>query len=216
MSKRQFFKRCVFPLAIFTITLFIIFSNPFANLAKEPEITTTTYSNKELMQFHEKYSSLLYSIRADLRDQGYPLSVDFAMLNDEKVEIIIKRHEISNELKPKEIKEVEQLVNKFIEKQKFNPTMFQIHISNSTQPVLKTANRISYNDLIEYISYPLLDKGVNGFYLHNKFSPETAEIIIEFADPIDENSKNEIQKMTNQVLKKNNFDTSVVKFVITN
>lgn len=216
MSKMQFFKRCVFPLAIFAVTLFIIFSNPFANFAKEPEITTTTYSNKELMQFHEKYSSLLPSIRADLRDQGYPLSVDFAMLNDEKVEIILKRHEISNELKPKEIKEVKQLVNKFLEKQKFNPTMFQIHISNSTQPVLKTANRISYNDLIEYISYPLLDKGVNGFYLDYEFSPETAEIIIKFADPIDENSKIEIQKMANQVLKKNNFDSSVVKFVITN
>lgn len=158
----------------------------------------------------------MISIRNELADYGYPLSVDFALSDDAKIEILIKRYEINKKLKPSEIQEVEQLVNQFIEKQNFDSSMFQISVSNSTQPILKTTNRLSYNDLIEYIVNALTDQDIGGYHINYKILPEASKIIMQFPNPLDKEQKEEIQQIANKVLEKNNFDPGSVQIKITN
>ncbi|ATP40572.1 hypothetical protein CSE16_11205 [Solibacillus sp. R5-41] len=212
MSIMQFFKRYLLPYIIFTIALFVILNTPLTHVAKQSK--TTSYSNIQLMQYQKKYTSLMDSIHTDLRKHGYVLTVDFAMVNDGKVEIFIKNLNMKKKLKPREIEEIKKIVNQLIEQQNFVRATFQIQLSNSTQPVLKAANRLSYNDLMEYIRSPLLDKGIKGFSLDYEISPKSSEVIIKFANPISENLKREIQQIGNAVLEKNNFDARMVKVVI--
>lgn len=214
MSFMQFFKRYLLPFAILTGALIIILTNPFANIANKTE--TTTYSNIQLMHYHKKYASFMHSIHTNLRDHGYALTVDFAMLNDEKVKILIQRLENNQKLKPRESEKIEKSVNQLIAQQHFDPATFQIQLSNSTPSALITANRISYHDLMESIRSLLLNNGVESFRLDYEILPESTEVIIRFADPISEKLKKEIQKMGNDVLEKNNFDSNMVKVIITN
>lgn len=211
MSFMQFSKRYLLPFAILTSALYIILTNPFANIAKNFE--TTTYSNKELITFHEKYMNLMHSIQAIIQKQDYPLTVDFAMLKDEKVAILINRHG-NKKLKPREFEEIEKSVNQLIIQHHFNPATFQIQQFNSAQLTIKTANRLSYHDLMESIRSPLLDKGLKKFYLDYEISLEFTEIMIKFTDPISEKLKKEIQQISNVVLEENNFDSQMVKVVI--
>ncbi|MFJ8236094.1 hypothetical protein ACIQ34_10145 [Ureibacillus sp. NPDC094379] len=218
MFKKVFSNRYTLPLAILLSAMFIFLFNPFANFAKESDIgiDITMYSNNELKQYHDKYESLMNSLRSDLSDHGYPLTVDFALLDDEKVEILIKRYEMNEELKSNEIHEVEQLVSKFLVQQHVEPSMFKISVSNTTQPVLKTANRLSYTDLTEYISNALTEEGIGGYHINYEILPVTTKIIMQFPNPLDRSQKEEIQQIAEKVLKKNNFAYGKIQIQLTN
>ncbi|MEK4425653.1 hypothetical protein [Solibacillus sp. FSL K6-1523] len=211
MSFMQFFKRYLLPFAILTSALYIILTNPFANIAKNSE--TTTYSNKELIEFHEKYASLMHSILTNIQIQGDPLTIDFAMLKDEKVEILIKNYG-NKKLKPREFEKLEKSIIQLITQQHFNPATFQIEQFNSAQSTTKTANRLSYYDLMESIRSPLLDKGLKEFHFDYEISSEFTKIMIKIANPISEKLKKEVQQISNDVLENNNFDSHMVKVVI--
>ncbi|MEG0471040.1 MAG: hypothetical protein RR588_01780, partial [Solibacillus sp.] len=83
MSFTQFFKRYLLPFSILTGALIIILTSPITNIEEESE--TATYTNVQLMQYHEKYAGLMHSIQTDLLKRGYALTVDFAMITNEKV-----------------------------------------------------------------------------------------------------------------------------------
>ncbi|MGE7666928.1 hypothetical protein ACQKMN_14560 [Ureibacillus composti] len=218
LKNRLFNHRYSLPFAILLSALFIFLLNPFANFAKESDlgIDITMYSNNELKQYHDKYESLMNSLRADLSEHGYPLTVDFALLDDEKIEILIKRYEPNEKLKSNEIQEVEQLVSTFLEKQNVDPSMFKISVSNTTQPVLKTANRLSYRDLTEYISNALTEEGIEGYHIDYEILPLTTKIIMQFPNPLEPSQKEEIQQIAEKVLKKNNFAYGKIQIQLTN
>lgn len=212
MSFTQFFKRYLLPFAILTSALYIILINPFANSAKNSE--ATMYSNKELLAFHEKYATLMHSILTNIQKQGDPITIDFAMLKDEKVEIFIKKTGNNKKLKPREFEKLEKSIFELIMEQNFDPTMFQIQKFNSAQSTTKTVNRLSYYDLMESIRSPLLDKGIKEFTLDYKISPDSIGIIIKFANSISEMLKKEIKQVSNAVLEEYNFDSRILKVVI--
>ena len=91
--------------------------------------------------------------------------------------------------------------------------MFTINVSNST---LKTTNRLSYNDLMEYIVNALTDQDIGGYHMNYKISPETSEIIMHFPNPLNQKQKEKILQTVNTVLEKNNFDSLRVQIKITN
>lgn len=212
MSFMQFSKRYLLPFAILTSALYIILTNPFANIAKNSE--TTMYSNKELIAFHDKYANLMHSILTNIQKKGDPLTVDFAMLKDEKVEILINRHGNNKKLKPREFEKLEKFIIQLIAQKNFDPATFQIQQFNSAQSTTRTANRLSYHDLMESIRSPLLDKGLKEFHLDYEISPKFTEVMIKFPNPISEKLKKEIQQISNAVLEENNFDSHLVKVVI--
>lgn len=206
MSKKQW----ILPLGIIAI-LFAILVNPFPNLAKDSE--SVTYTTNELIPYIEKYRSLIFRIDEQLCDNGYPSVIDYAMLTNEKIEILIRLAEV-NDMKKSE--DIIQIVNTMIEKEKFDPTMFQINISKLSEPTLNSENRLSYYDLMGYILLAMGEKDFGGFSLDYKILPETTEITIKLADLINETQKTEIQEIVNHVLKQNDFDPSMFQVNISN
>ncbi|WP_042473050.1 hypothetical protein [Bacillus ndiopicus] len=203
-------KKLILLLGIIGI-FFVLLANPFLNFAKEPE--TTPYTYNELLPYIEKYKSLIFYINKDLRDQGYPSIVDYALLSDEKIEILIKLKENNERVASKNI---QQIVKSVIEKQNFNPAIFQINISNMNKPTVKNENRLSYYDLMGYILLDMMEKNFEAFSLDYAILPENTEIIVKLADTIDENSRKEIQQIVSNILKQNNFDSNMFQINITN
>lgn len=219
MSKRKYFKLGILSLVLLLSALFIFLWNPSKNFTKVAETTTEPFifTSQELALYAEKYGSIVPNLLIDLGRKGYRVNVDLVLLEDKNIEILIKKYEIDEDLKRNEIKEIEQLVNNLLKQYNFDPAMFKISVSNDTQPILKTANRLSYRDLTEYIFVELADKGIGGFNINYKVSSEGSEISIKLGAPFDETKDQrrmkEIKEIADSVLRKNNFnpDTLQVK-----
>ncbi|MEG0381413.1 MAG: hypothetical protein RR603_06920, partial [Kurthia sp.] len=212
MSFTQFFKRFLLPFAILTGALIIILTSPITNIEQDSE--TATYTNVELMQYHKKYAGLIHSIQTDLRKHENRFTVDFSMITDEKVEILIQKLENNKKLKPREMENIEKSINQSITRQQFDPATFQIQFANATQLGLMKENRLSYHDLMESIRTPLLELGVTAFRLDYEISPESTAVTITFTTPISEKLKMEIQQIGNGVVENNYFDARMVEIVI--
>lgn len=222
MSKKKYFKIGILSLVLLSSALFIFLWNPSANFTKGPETTIEPFifTSEELAPYAEKYGSIVPNLLIDLGRKGYRVNVDLSLLDDENIEILIKKYEIVEDLKSNEIKEIEQLVNNLLKEYNFDPTMFKINVSNDTQPILKTANRLSYRDLTEYIFVELADKGIGGFNIDYKVSSEGSEIIIKLGEPFDETKDQrrikEIEDIVDSVLRKNNFNPDTLQVKVSN
>lgn len=222
MSKRKFFKMHILSLGLLSSALFVFLWNPSTNFTEGPEtiIEPHIFTSKELAPYAEQYGSIVPNLLVDLGRKGFRVNVDLALLDDENIEILIKKYEIVEDLKSNEIKEIEQLVNNLLEEYNFDPAMFKINVSNDTQPILKTANRLSYRDLTEYIFVELTDKGIGGFHIYYEVSSEGSEIIIKLGEPFDETKDQkrmkEIKDVADSVLRENNFDPDTLQVKVTN
>jgi len=222
MSKKKYFKMGILSLVLLSIALIVFLWNPSTNFteATETTIEPRIFTNKELAPYAEKYGSIVPNLLTDLGHKGYRVNVDLALLDDEKIEILIKKYEIVEDLKPNEIKEVEQLVKNLLKEYNFDPAMFKINVSNDTQPILKTANRLSYRDVTEYIFVELADKGIGGFNINYNVSSEGSEIIIKIGEPFDETKDQsrikKIKDVADSVLRKNNFNPDTLQVKVSN
>ncbi|MER2126094.1 hypothetical protein [Solibacillus sp.] len=222
MSKKKYFKIGILSLLLLSSALFVFLWNPSTNFTEGPETTVEPliFSSKELAPYAEEYGRIVPNLLIDLGRKGYRVNVDLSLLDDENIEILIKKYEIVEDLKPNEIKEIEQLVNNLLKEYNFDPAMFKIDVSNDTQPILKTANRLSYRDLTEYIFVELADKGIEGFNINYKVSSEGSEIIIKLGEPFDETKDQrrikEIKDVADSVLRKNNFNPDTLQVIVSN
>lgn len=222
MSKKKYIKLGMLSLVLLLSAVFIFLWNPSADFTKGHETTTEPFifTSKQLAPYAEKYGSIVPNLLTDLGHKGYPVNVDLALLEDEKIEILIKKYEIVEDLKPHELKEIEQLVINLLNKYNFDPAMFEIHVSNETQPISKTANRLSYRDLTEYIFIELADKGIGGFNINYEVSAEGSEIIIKLGEPFDETKDEqgmkEIKEIAHSVLRRNNFNPDMLQVKVSN
>ena len=159
--------------------------NPSTNFTEGPEtiVEPHIFTSKELALYAEQYGSIVPNLLVDLGHKGFRVNVDLALLDDENMEILIKKYEIVEDLKANEIKEVEQLVHNLLGEYNFDPAMFKINVSNDTQPILKTANRLSYRDLTEYIFVELTDKGMKNLMKGNHPWSQGKNLLISLRTP---------------------------------
>ena len=196
----------LFIIGISSIAFAISFKDSEKTIAHFPE-----KSNNELISYIQKYNNLVEYIRINLQEKGYGFVLDYAILPDENIELIIKLPDkkIKNHTK----KDIRKIAVDVIIKNNFDPESFQIrtesYYASSIKEVKNSSIRLSYNDLLGYILNDLEQSDYGTFSLQHEFSPENIRIIINVPTETNINKKQDIEKIALNIIKKNNFDPNI-------
>jgi len=211
------FKKKPFKLLLPFVTLTIMLS--FFLIHSSAETTenlksSTIKSNTDLMNYINKYNSLILDIKQELINNDYPVVIDYSISSDQKIELLIKTNE-ENTKKTKE--QIAQLTTEIIKGNKFNPSLFKINITNYYEPTQNTnssSTRLSYNDLIGYIGEELFAKYDIPFSLQYNFSPEKIKIALNLPTN-SEIGDIEIQNTILEVIKQQGLNPDIFQIDIT-
>lgn len=213
MLKKKTFK-FILPFVAATIILSPFLIHSSAKTTETPTASTIT-STTDLLSYVDKYNSVVTHITHELRNNDYPVVVDYSLLSNQKIELLIKTGE---KMTKKSVEEILQLTENTLRKNKFDPTVFSITITNYYEPTQNTNTssiRLSYNDLIGYIGEELFAKYDAAFSLQYEFSPEKTKITLNL--PVNYHiDHEEIQEVMLDVIKQYYFNPDIFQIEITN
>lgn len=179
----------------------LIFSNSMKLGSSLTKIQT------DLTNYVEEYDSLIDEITNVLRTNNVELFLDYAILPDEKVEILIKVP--SNDMAETTKDEIEQVVIRTLKENNSNPDLFLVHISSfyeKSTEVERLSTRLSYNDLIGYIKQELESKNHSTSSLDYKISSKKVELIIDL--PVNSSAavKKEAEQIARTIIEQNHYN----------
>jgi len=182
--------------------------------AKE-DINRGSHLSKE--EKHE-LNNLMGQISRSLHDENYGFVLDHAVLPNENIEVIVKLG--TEDVDKKTKKEIQQIATDVIKQNDFDSELFQFNVTsfyNSEKEGNRFSQRLSYNDLMGDIMQSLNEKGFDVAVQGKVLSDQNVNIILVLApDKVDEKTKKEVQNLAIDVIEKNNFDTEIFQFNITN
>ena len=179
------------------------------------DINRGSHLSKE--ERHE-LDNLIGQISKSLHDENYGFVLDHAVLPNENIEVIVKLG--TEEVDEKNKKEIQQIATDVIKQKDFDSELFQFNVTsfyNSEKEGNRFSQRLSYNDLMGEMMQSLNEKGYDIAVQGNVSSDKNVEISLVLPhDKYDEKTKQEVQKLAIDVIEKNNFDTELFQFNITN
>ncbi|PUB12197.1 hypothetical protein [Paenisporosarcina sp. OV554] len=162
--------------------------------------------------------NLMGQISRSLHDENYGFVLDHAVLPNENIEVIVKLG--TEDVDEKTKKEIQQIATDVIKQNDFDSELFQFNVTsfyNSEKEGNRFSQRLSYNDLMGDIMQTLSEKGFDIAVQGEVSSDKNVEISLVLApDKVDEKTRKEVQKLAIDVIEKNNFDTELFQFNITN
>lgn len=212
MPNKKFFQWMIPSIGI-TLTLLFFFIHPSAETTKSI-VPSTTKSNTELITYIDKYNLLVFNIKHQLRINGYPVVVDYAISSDEKIELLIK---INQENTKQTTEKIIQKVGDTIRQNNFDLASFHINVTNYDEPSPTniTSTRLSYNDLIGYIGEKLFAKYNIAFSLQHEVLPKNINITLNL--PTNYQTHNvEIRNSILGTIKQHNFNPILFQINLTN
>lgn len=204
------------------ILLFIIgFSSiAFANSFNNPEKAKTRFpdiNNNDLISNIQKYDNLIGDIRINLQEKGYGFVLDYAILPDENIELIIKLPNERIEISAK--KDIHKIAIGVIKENNFDPKLFQIRTENyygSTKDISKSSIRLSYNDLLGHILKGLEEGDGGTFSLYHEISTEDIRIVISVPIETNKSKKENIEQIALNIIKQNSLDPNLFQIDVIN
>lgn len=161
--------------------------------------------------------NLMGHVSKSLHDENYGFVLDYAVLPNENIEVIVKLG--TEEVDEKTKKEIQQIAANVIKQNDFDSESFQFNVTsfyNSKKEGNRFSQRLSYNDLMGDIIQSLNEKGFDVAVQGNVSSDKNVEISLVLPhDKFDEKTKKEVQQLATDVIEKNNFETEIFQFNIT-
>lgn len=169
----------------------------------------------------QQYEELMNEIKKELRKADIGFVLDYAILPDENIEILIKLP--SEKVKRSAKKEITQIVTGVLEENNMETDHFNLQISSFHKPSKKNtrvAVRLSYNDLMAHIMQELEHQDYSTFGLEYKIASEKVELIINLPVDYDQASHPQVERIATDIIEQNHhakedFQISVVNTIHT-
>ena len=138
------------------LCLLLIFSFSAVLLTTNKSAKEVDTRSTDLTVYIQQYDDLINEIKKELRKADIGFVLDYAILPDENIEILIKLP--SEKIKRSTKNEIKQLVTGVLKENNSDPDLFQLHISSYQKTPKENTRfsvRLSYNDLMGYLMQEL-------------------------------------------------------------
>ena len=170
--------------------------------AKEVEKVST-----DVTIYIQQYDELINEVKQALRKADIGFVLDYAILPNENIEILIK---LPNEkIKRSTKKEITKIVNGVLMENNFNPDLFQVSISSyhkTPKENKRYSVRLSYNDLMGYLMQALEKQNYSTFSLEYKMAAEKVELIINLPVDNDVAANPKVEQIATDIIELYHFD----------
>lgn len=196
-----------FKLLLLCLLLIFSFSAVvFIKAKSAKEADTPSEISTDLTVYIQQYEELITEIKQVLRKADIGFVLDYAILPDENIEILIK---LPNEkIKRSTKKEITKIVNGVLEENDYEPERFHLQISSFHKPPKESKRfsvRLSYNDLMGYIMQELEKQSYLTFSLEYKVAPEKVELTINLPVDYDTVGNSKVEQIATDVIKQHHY-----------
>lgn len=212
MFKKKFSK-IVLSLSIIVCGAFVYFSNASVQYAENSNESTQEMSNNELLNLIDQYNSLIVNISEKLRSEKYGFLLDYGVLPNGKIEIIVNLPD--NVLKGTKGK-IESLIVEVVKENKLNPDSFEINIRNHFKQYKTQSVGLSYNNLMGYILEQMTEKKYGSFSVSHNISSESINIEINLTEDKNDSTQKEVKDLVEKIITENDLNPKNFNVVITN
>ena len=174
----------------------------YSKSAKEVDTIST-----DLTVYIQQYDDLINEIKQELRKAGIGFVLDYAILPDENIEILIKLP--SEKIKRSTKKEIKQIVNGVITENHSDPDLFQLQISSyykTPKENTRFSVRLSYNDLMGYLMQELEKQNYSTFSLEYKVASKKVELTINLPIENDTAVNPKVEELATDIIKQHHYD----------
>lgn len=181
------------------------------------ETNTVSELSPDVTTYIKQYEGLINEIRQELRKADIGFVLDYAILPDESIEILIK---LPNEkIKRSAKKEITQIVNGVLEENNIEGEHFLLNISSYYKPTKENtrfAVRLSYNDLMGYIMQELEHQDYSTFGLEYKMASEKVELIVNLPVDNDPVFNSKVEQIATDIIEQNHYDKNDFQIKVLN
>ena len=170
--------------------------------AKEVDTIST-----DLTVYIQQYDELINEIKQELRKAGIGFVLDYAILPDENIEILIKLP--SEKIKRSTKKEITQIVTGVITENDSDPDLFQLQISSyykTSKENTRFSVRLSYNDLMGYLMQELEKQNYSTFSLEYKVASKKVELTINLPIENDTAVNPNVEKLATDIITQHHYN----------
>lgn len=165
-----------------------------------------TISNDVTVYIRE-YDGLINEIKQELRKADINFVLDYAILPDENIEILIKLP--SEKIKRSTKKEIKQIVNGVITENHSDPDLFQLEISSyykTPKENTRFSVRLSYNDLMGYLMHELEKQNYSTFSLEYKVASKKVALTINLPIENDTTVNPKVAELATDIIKQHHYN----------
>ncbi|MBG9692983.1 hypothetical protein ACE1MS_12200 [Lysinibacillus sp. fkY74-1] len=192
-----------FLISIIVSVVFFFFSHTPIQNAEKSNASLSQPSNDELLGYMQHYQFLISDIVIALQKESYSFQLDYAVLPNGKMELLVSIPETINQLSKQKI---EETILDCIQKNDLNPISFQITIKNLYDPVATDSTRLSYNDVMAHLFETMTAQHVGVFSIDHTMTSEHVHIIINLTEEKDDVIQKEVRQVAEDVIKQHQFD----------
>ncbi|MFC5601758.1 hypothetical protein [Sporosarcina koreensis] len=181
------------------------------------EVNADTEFSTDVTTYIRQYEELITEIKQELRKADIGFVLDYAIMPDENIEILIKLP--SDKIKRSATKEITQIVNGVLEENNMEREHFLLDISSYHKPPKKNtrfAVRLSYNDLMGYIMQELEHQDYSTFSLEYKMASEKVELIVNLPVDNDPAFNSKVEQIATDIIEQNHYDKNDFQLNVVN
>ena len=189
------------------LCLLLIFSFSAVLLTNNKSAKEVDTRSTNLTVYIQQYDDLINEIKQELRKADIGFVLDYAILPDENIEILIKLP--SEKIKRSTKKEITQIVTGVITENNSDPDLFQLQISSyykTPKENTRFSVRLSYNDLMGYLMQELEKQNYSTFSLEYKVASEKVELTINLPIENDTAVNPKVEKLATDIIKQHHYD----------
>lgn len=204
-------------LLLFLLLVFSFSAVVFNKSKSATEVNAVSELSTDLTTYMEQYEELINEIKQELRKADIGFVLDYAILPNENIEILIKLP--TEKIKRSAKKEITQLVNGVIKENNAVTDRFRLQISSYHKIPKRNTHfsaRLSYNDLMGYIMQELENRDYSTFSLEYKVAPEKVELNISLPVDYDTNGNSRVEQIATDIIEQHHYDKDDFQINITN
>ncbi|MCM3710656.1 hypothetical protein [Sporosarcina luteola] len=186
-------------LLIFSTSAVVLFKGKSAK-----EVEADSELSTDVTTYIQQYEEVINEITQELRQADIGFVLDYAILPDENIEILIKLP--SEKIKRSTKKEITQIVNRVLEENNMEREHFLLEISSYhklSKENKQSSVRLSYNDLMGYIMQELEHQDYSTFGLEYKMASEKVELIINLPIDYDPAINPKVEQLATDIIEQN-------------
>ncbi|MCK1989979.1 hypothetical protein MPH48_18000 [Lysinibacillus fusiformis] len=192
---------------------FFFFANAPIQYAEKSNVSLSQPSNDELLGYMQHYQFLMSDIAMALQKESYIFNVDYGVLPNGKIELLVSIPEKIDQLSKQKI---EEMMLQCIQKNDLNPISFQITIKNLYDPVTMNSTRLSYNDVMAHLFEAMTAQQVGSFSIDYTITSEIVNIIINLTEEKDDVIQKKARQVAEDIIKLHQLDVQQFHIEIQN
>ncbi|MCE4045747.1 hypothetical protein D0439_10555 [Lysinibacillus fusiformis] len=202
-----------FLLSIIVCGGFFFFANVPIQYAEKSNVSLAQPTNDELLGYMQHYQFLMSDIAMALQKEFYIFYVDYGVLPNGKIELLVSIPEKIDQLSKQKI---EEMMLQCIQKNDFNPISFQITIKNLYDPVTMNSTRLSYNDVMAHLFEAMTAQQAGSFSIDYTITSEIVHIIINLTEEKDDVIQKKARQVAEDIIKLHQLDVQQFHIEIQN